>query len=113
MANTEYHSAVVLTLDEKIDGMCHTAQIKGTVFVSVSNSDKAISEFIKNMRDRTNNRKRNNKKLLHGLFDLAGLPESRYESQYEDFTSDERRSLKEAMIQLQAFMSWIPKNIAI
>ncbi|CDG86488.1 DUF5347 family protein [Xenorhabdus bovienii] len=113
MANTESHSAVVLTLDEKIDGMCHTAQIKGTFFDSVSNSDKAISEFIKNMRDRTNNRKRNNKKLLHGLFHLAGLPESRYESQYEDFTSDERRSLKEAMIQLQAAVSWMPKNIAI
>ncbi|CDG96499.1 Phage-related protein [Xenorhabdus bovienii str. puntauvense] len=113
MANTEPYRAVPLTLDEKIDGMYHTAQIKGAFFDSVSNSDKAISEFIKNMRDRTNNRKRNNKKLLHGLFHLAGLPKSRYESQYEDFTSDERRSLKEAMIQLQAAVSWMPKNIAI
>ncbi|PHM65705.1 Phage-related protein [Xenorhabdus stockiae] len=114
MANTESHRAVVLTLDERIDGMCQVAKTRASVFSgSVSASDKAIAEFIKNMRDRTNNRKRNNKKLLHVLFHLAGLPKSRYDAQYEDFTLDERHSLIEAFMQYKAVAAIMPESFAI
>ncbi|CDL83859.1 DUF5347 family protein [Xenorhabdus szentirmaii] len=110
MANTEPYRAVILTLDEKIDGMLNTAQIKNRVLKQ--NSDKAIAEFIKNMRDRTNNRSRNNERVLHSILHLAGFPKSKYGTPYESFTYDEKKAFIEAIIQFKAVASLMPESIA-
>ncbi|MDX7987683.1 hypothetical protein FE392_10110 [Xenorhabdus sp. 12] len=110
MANTEPYRAVILTLDEKIDGMLHTAHVKSHVFKR--DSDKAITEFIKNMRDRTNNRTRNNERVLHYIFHLAGFPKSKYDTPYESFTYDEKKAFIEAMFQFKAAVSYMPESIA-
>ncbi|MBD2786619.1 DUF5347 family protein [Xenorhabdus sp. DI] len=106
MANTEPYRAVSLTIDEKIQGMLHTAKTKRDYLKQ--DSDKAIAEFIKDMRDRTNNRVRNNESVLHFIFHQAGFPESRYSAPYDSFTYDEKRAFKEAMIQFKAVVSQMP-----
>jgi hypothetical protein len=56
--------------------------------------------------------KRNNQKLLYVLFNQAGLPESKYDLQYEDFTPDERHSLIEAFMQYKAVAAIMPESFA-
>ncbi|PHM73689.1 DUF5347 family protein [Xenorhabdus kozodoii] len=112
MANTEPCRAVALTLDEKIDGLNKSAALRAKFFVD-KNSNSQLADFIETMRDRTNNRVRNNERMLHLIFHLAGIDKSRFDIRFNEFTPDEIRSLILAINQLKALASILPDKLIL
>ncbi|WP_338804825.1 DUF5347 family protein [Xenorhabdus griffiniae] len=110
MANTEPYRAVSMTLDEKIDGLNKSAELRAKYF---SDDNRELAEMIEYLRDRTNNRTRNNEQLLHLIFNLAGFDKSRYEVKFHQLTNNEQRSLILAMNQLKALASILPDKLVM
>ncbi|PHM38561.1 DUF5347 family protein [Xenorhabdus innexi] len=112
MANTESYRSLVYTLDRRIDFRFNYVRRMRSSHHFESSSDRRIAKFIKNMRDPDNNQKRNNERLLHVIFNLAGFPESKYHAQYEDLTKEEKNSLIEAMVQYKTVADAMPGLLA-
>ncbi|CAM3291595.1 DUF5347 domain-containing protein [Xenorhabdus nematophila] len=110
MANTESCRAVVLTLDERIDGLNAAAELRHKVF---SDDNSELAEFMEYMRDRTNNRVRNNERILHLIFHLAGFDKSRYDVKFNELTKNEQRALILAMNQFKAVASILPAKLVL
>ncbi|KGM27593.1 hypothetical protein KS18_14185 [Photorhabdus luminescens] len=113
MANTEPCRAVVLTLDEKIDGLNKTSEARNRYFCDDKENNNKLDDFIETMRDRTNNRVRNNERVLHLIFHLAGFDKERYHVKFKELTIEERRSLILAINQLRAVASILPDKLAL
>ncbi|CAM4070382.1 DUF5347 family protein [Xenorhabdus thuongxuanensis] len=113
MANTEPYRAVSLTLDEKINGFNKTAEMLNPHISDIEKSNSQLADFIEYMRDRTNNRIRNNERLLHLIFHLAGFDKSRYNAEFSEFTEQEVRSLILAMNQFKGVASIIPTKLVL
>ncbi|MEQ1968683.1 DUF5347 family protein [Xenorhabdus nematophila] len=113
MANTEPYRAVSLTLDEQINGLNKAAELLWPRVCDVKQSNRQLAEFIDYMRDRSNNRVRNNERLLHLIFHLAGFDKSRYDAKFSEFTAEELRSLILAINQFKAVAAILPAKLIL
>ncbi|MDC9588573.1 DUF5347 family protein [Xenorhabdus sp. XENO-10] len=114
MANTEPFRAVSQTVDERIDGMNHTAKAHAIIFKKSKKSgelNSQLADFIDMMRDRSNNRIRNNERVLHLIFHLAGFDKSQFNNKLKDFTVEEQRSLISAIHQFKAVAAELPDKL--
>ncbi|CDL86697.1 Phage-related protein (fragment) [Xenorhabdus cabanillasii JM26] len=65
------------------------------------------------MRDRSNNRIRNNERVLHLIFHLAGFDKSQFNNELKDFTPEEQRSLISAIHQFKAVAAELPDKLVM
>ncbi|WP_338803345.1 DUF5347 family protein [Xenorhabdus griffiniae] len=113
MANTEPYRAVSLTLDEKINGLNKTAEMLAPRVYDIKKSNSQLADFMAYMRDRTNNRVRNNEQVLHFIFHLAGFDKSRYNVKFNELTQSELRSLVAAMNQFKSVAEILPNKLVM
>lgn len=113
-----WNRAVSYSLDEKIDGMNRAAKVRGALFIkngSINGKEinAGMTVFLKEMRCRTNNRARENSRVLSAIFFLAGIDKAKHDSDFKSLNEDEQIRLIEAMNQIKAVTSIFPTDLAI
>lgn len=105
-------AAGTFTPDERIDGLNHTARLRGQL-VSRTHINRMMQTFIDTLRDKTLNRQRKNVRVLELLFYLAGITKDRHILNFADLTVSEQQRFTEAMNQLKVVVSLFPAELAL
>lgn len=105
-------AAGTFTPDERIDGLNHTARLRGQL-ISRGQINREMQTFMDTLRDHTNNRQRKNVRALELLLYLAEIPKTRHHLNFDELTTDEQCRLTEAMNQLKVIVTLFPAESAI
>ncbi|AXG42650.1 hypothetical protein GPY51_19420 [Photorhabdus laumondii subsp. laumondii] len=112
MANTEAFRFAKIAMGNRADALNQLSAIRYQHF---GNNEKELSEFVSLMRDRWEwpDSFVFNKRVLIAIFNLADIPESRHDISFNEFTSDERKSLVRTINHLKVVASIFPERLSI
>ncbi|HGY2835152.1 TPA: DUF5347 family protein [Morganella morganii] len=114
----EWERAVIYSLDEKINGLNRAAKVRGKLFenkdhINGKKINHGMDVFLKEMRCSSNNRERENKRVLSAIFFLAEIEKQKHELDFCELNEDEQLRLIEAINQIKAVASIFPTDLAI
>lgn len=109
---------VSYSLDEKINGLNCTAKVRGKLFdkkdcVNGKKINAGMNIFLKEMRSMSNNRERDNGRVLSAIFFLAEIDKTKHSVEFDELSEDEQIRLIEAINQIKAVTSIFPTDLAI
>lgn len=103
-----------LSLDEKIDGMNTSARMRARLLDCQGKPLNAgMNDFMKELRLQSNNKVRNNSRVLSMIFFLAEIEKEKHSFNFEKLTHDEQMRFIEAINQIKAVTSIFPTDLAI
>lgn len=113
-----WNRVVSYSLDEKIDGMNRAAKVRGKLFenkdrINGKKINRGMDVFLKEMRCSSNNRERENKRVLSAIFFLAEIEKQKHELDFCELNEYEQLRLIEAINQIKAVASIFPTDLAI
>lgn len=109
---------VSYSLDEKINGLNRTAKVRGKLFdkkdcVNGKKINAGMNVFLKEIRSTSNNRERDNGRVLNAIFFLAEIDKTKHSLEFDELSEDEQIRLIEAINQMKAVTSIFPTDLAI
>ncbi|HBL6943165.1 TPA: DUF5347 domain-containing protein [Morganella morganii] len=109
-----WNRAVSMTIDEKIDGMNIAAKMRANLFqIQGKPLNAGMGDFMKELRSHSNNKVRNNNRVLSMIFFLAEIEKEKHGLKFEQLTHNEQVRFIEAINQIKAVASIFPTDLAI
>lgn len=106
--------AVSMTIDEKIDGMNIAAKMRANLFqIQGKPLNAGMGDFMKELRSHSNNKVRNNNRVLSMIFFLAEIEKEKHSFKFEQLTHNEQVRFIEVINQIKAVASIFPTDLAI
>ncbi|HGJ5897326.1 DUF5347 family protein [Arsenophonus apicola] len=105
LSETQYNP---MSIKQRAYGLHKINQLKNELF---GPEDKALQEFIDNMRDKFNEDASNNKKFLGMILYYAGINKNRHDCKYEEFTKDEIKLIVNAINIIKSGVAMFPKKL--